>query len=334
MKMFGFAAGFVLAIGATVPAHADCAPLTMITSVDMQIGNDGLVYVPAKINDVDKAVLVDTGGFFTMISAQAVAELKLRTRHTGLQIIGVAGDTTSLAATASFTLGRLRANSMDFMVFPEGRSLNGVPNGVALLAPNLLRSYDVDFDFAGKKFNLLSQDHCEGKVVYWPADAVAVVPMEINSSGHIEFPVELDGQKLSAVLDTGASYTVLNLDVAQEEFAIHPGDADTPQTGFLEGSLTAKTYTHRFKALSFEGIAIGNPTLRLIPDMIHNRLRDPHDTVSGDTHIRSSSYKTRLDDIIVGMDVIHRLHVYIAYKEKKLYITPAAPSAAPAAAKP
>jgi hypothetical protein len=27
--------------------------------------------------------------------------------------------------------------------------------------------------------------------------------------------------------------------------------------------------------------------------------------------------------MILGMDILHHLHLYIAYKEKKLYITPA-----------
>jgi hypothetical protein len=29
------------------------------------------------------------------------------------------------------------------------------------------------------------------------------------------------------------------------------------------------------------------------------------------------------DRLIIGMDVLSRLHVYIAYREKRLYITPA-----------
>jgi hypothetical protein len=41
-----------------------------------------------------------------------------------------------------------------------------------------------------------------------------------------------------------------------------------------------------------------------------------------------------LPGIILGMNVLSRLHVYIAYKEAKLYITAAAvqPAASPAAA--
>lgn len=336
MKFAAPVAGLFLAFGAVAQASADCGQLTMITSVDMHIGGDGRVYAPVKLNGVAKSMLVDTGGFFTEITPDAVAELNLGTRHTALEIIGVAGDTTSIAANASFQLGNLKASSMDFMVMPNNHLLSDdVADAAGIIAPSLLRNYDVDFDFAGKKFNLLSQDHCDGKVVYWPADAVAVVPMAINADGHIEFQVKLDDKPLTAILDTGATNTVLNLEVAQDAFGIHAGDATTPENGHLNGSTTAKTYTHRFKSLALEGIAIGNPTLDLIPDLLRNKIRDPRDTVSGDTRIRNPARKTTLDDMIVGMDVLHRLHVYIAYKEKRLYITPAAaPAPATATAQP
>jgi hypothetical protein len=38
-----------------------------------------------------------------------------------------------------------------------------------------------------------------------------------------------------------------------------------------------------------------------------------------------------LSDFIIGMDVLRHLHIYVAYKEQKLYVTPAsAPLAASA----
>ena len=327
MKPAVLTAGLLLALGMAAPVFADCAPLAMVTSVDMHIGGDGRVYVPVKINDVRKSMLVDTGGFFTEITPDTVGELNLDTRHTGLAIVGVGGDTTSLAANAPFQLGNLKASSLDFMVMPDNQLLaDDVADAAGLLAPSFMRSYDVEFDFAAKKFSLLSQDHCEGKVVYWPASAgaIAIVPIRINSDGHIELQVELDGRKLTAILDTGATNTVLNLDVAQDSFGVHPGDATTPETGHLTGSNVAKTYTHRFKRLALEGVSVGNPTLDLLPDLVRTRMHDPRDTVSGDTRLRSTTQKTTLDDMILGMDILRRLHLYIAYREKKLYVTPAA----------
>lgn len=294
----------------------------MVASVPMQVGADGRVYVPAKVKDTPRSMLVDTGGFFTEITEPVTEELKLTARHTRLQLIGISGDTTQLAVSTSFALGNLHADDMDFMVMPSvHRFAADVPDAAGLLAPNLLRAYDVDFDFAGKKLNLISQKHCEGKVIYWPAEAVAVVPIQINSSGHILVPVELDGHRLTAMLDTGASISVLNLNTAQSTLGVSPGDQETPLSRSVVG---VQTYTHRFKSLALEGIAISNPELRLVPDLMRTKMMNPHDSLEGDTRIPSTETETGLGQMILGMDILHRLHVYIAYKEQKLYVTPAA----------
>jgi predicted aspartyl protease len=315
--------------GSPAVAGDDCPPLTMVTSVQMHIAEDGRVYVPAKINDTPKSMLVDTGGLFTEITQPALDELKLGTRETRLELVGISGDTTRRAARAAFTLGNLHADSMDFMVMPSVHQFASDADDVAgILAPNLLRSYDLDLDFGGHKVNLISQRHCEGKVVYWPADAVAVVPVTVNANGHILVPVELDGHKLTALLDTGATISVLNLEVAEGSFGLTPGGADTPVRGNLLGSRQATTYSHRFKSLALEGISISNPTLEIVPDLMRTQMLNPHDSLEGDTRIPDKNVETGLGDMILGMDILRRLHVYIAYKERNLYITPANPVAA------
>lgn len=321
----------LLCVGAFTASPAlagdDCPPLTMVTSVPMHIADDGRIYVPAKINDASKSMLVDTGGLFTEITQSASDEMKLGTRQTRLELVGISGDKTRRAARAAFTLGNLHADSMDFMVMPTAHEFaSDVDDAAGILAPNLLRTYDLDLDFGGHKVNLISQRHCEGKVVYWPADAVAVVPVRVNAEGHILVPVELDGHKLTALLDTGASVSVLNLEVAEGSFGLTPGGADTPVRGNLIASPQATTYSHRFKSLGLEGISISNPTLAIVPDLIRAEMRNPRDTLEGDTRIPDKNVETGLGDLILGMDVLRRLHVYIAYKERNLYITPAAPS--------
>jgi predicted aspartyl protease len=260
MRSVGIFAVLAAACVLASPAIADdqCGKLTLVTSVDMHIGNDGRVYVPVTIDGVSKSMLVDTGGFFTEMAQTTVDELKLNIRHTGLELVGVAGETTNIAARASFKLGSLSSDSMDFMVSKLDFATDA-PDAAGIIAPNLLRSYDVDLDFGGKKFNLISQDHCDGQVVYWHADAVAVVPMHVNASGHIIVPVKVDGHPLSALLDTGASDSVMNLDTAQIEFGLTPGAPDTLADGFLSGGKGLATYHHRFKSLEFAGITVGSP---------------------------------------------------------------------------
>jgi predicted aspartyl protease len=323
MKSFcgAIALGLVVFTGMPAWANSECPPLSIVSSTEITIGADGRAYVPAEIGGKSKSMLVDTGGFFTEMNQTTADELKLTARHTNLILVGVAGDTTRLAVRTSFKLGNLTADGMDFMVMAGNHELApDVADAAGILAPNLLRTYDLDLDFGGHKMNLISQKHCDGKVIYWPASSVAVVPMRVNPTGHITIPVELDGQHFNAQLDTGASTSVINLDTAKNAFGLSIGSADVP----VEGTVGyTRTYAHRFKSLSLEGIAISNPRLELISDLMRGQLYDPHANIEGDTRIANPDRETGLGDMILGMDILHHLHVYIAYKEQKLYITPA-----------
>ena len=68
-------------------------------------------------------------------------------------------------------------------------------------AAPMLQKFDADFDFGGNKLNLISQNHCEGKVVYWPATTTAVVPFAHDAAGHLTFPMTLDGRRVRAMLE-------------------------------------------------------------------------------------------------------------------------------------
>jgi predicted aspartyl protease len=315
---------FILAAAATSGRADDiCPPAQVFTSVDMQVGGDGRIYVPVKINQIHKSMFVDTGGYFSVITQEAVNQLKLPTRHSRLDLIDVSGNATNLVAHSSFALGNLYADNVDFYVMPDaGGFADDIQDVAGVLAPNLLHSYDVDIDFAKMKFSLLSQDHCDGKAVPWPANTVSVVPMKLDSDNHIHIPVSLDGQELTASLDTGATYTVLNLELAQSKFGLTLGDADTPEFGRLLRSPDSKTYFHRFKTLTMDGIAIANPTVHLIPDLMRNRILDEHDSLKGGSRLPTAAPKPGIGDLILGMNILRQWRIYIAYKEQAVYLAP------------
>jgi hypothetical protein len=221
----------------------------------------------------------------------------------------------------SLTLGTLSASDMVFMLAPGGSPISDNADVAGILGPDILQHYDVDIDFGSGKLNLMSQDHCEGKVLYWKADAVAVVPMRLMNSGHIQMPVMLDGQQVMAVLDTGAYNTTLTLPVAQATFGLKPGSADTPLTGQLPDRPVAATYHHVFKSLGFEGIAVNNPDIDIIPDFL-KQVTTENATPETGSHLIAPKANETAESMLLGMDVLRHFHIYIAYKENKVYITP------------
>ncbi|HSZ74199.1 MAG TPA: retropepsin-like aspartic protease, partial [Rhizomicrobium sp.] len=138
--------------------------------------------------------------------------------------------------------------------------------------------------------------------------------------------------EFTAMLDTGASITTLSMREAQAAFNLTPDSPDVEKGELVNGDPNIKAYFHRFKTLTFEGITVGNPRVELIPDLMRDRLERAPETGSrlatpgdDDTH--------GLPAMLIGYSTLKHLHVYIAYKEQKLYITPAS-APAPAASAP
>lgn len=325
-------ATLLLSVVNTAPAVAGaaCAPLTVLTSMDLN-PQAPVPIVTAIISDKPVGLLVDTGGALSSLKKKAVRELNLQTGRARIYLKNVAGETEDLEARLpSITLGRLRQEGAYFMVLPGEEDSNDPPieQFGGILGSEMLRNVDVDFDFGAKKLNLVSPDHCAGNVVYWPAPAVAVVPMTLNQFGHIMFRMELDGRRVNTMLDTGFSRTTLNLDTARRTFRIDVNAPDVQKIGELTGGYSADTYRRRFKTLTVDGVTISNPEIDMLPNMMGNV--NPGAPRTG-SMIRQD--QNGLPDLVLGMNVLSQMHVYIAYKERKLYITAATPQGAPAPAR-
>jgi hypothetical protein len=74
-----------------------------------------------------------------------------------------------------------------------------------------------------------------------------------TEAGHISIPVTVDGRKLIAIIDTGASHTSMSMDIAQRVFDLMPQSPDMTSVDHLSGDENAVIYRYTFANLSFEG---------------------------------------------------------------------------------
>jgi hypothetical protein len=317
-----------LAAGVTASAAAECGRQVLVASVDLQTNADRNVeFVPVTIAGSPRVMLLDTGGGMTEILPQVADELQLVRQKSDIELIDVAGKKTSDFVRASFSLGPLKSDNTKFFVRTGSNIFTGTPNFAGILAPDILRSFDLDLDFGAQKLNLIWPDHCPGKVIYWPASAVAVVPMRVLGSGHIVVPVMLDGHEVDALLDTGAGDTTLSQTVAQSTFGIVLGGPDTPKGGDLQDSPGKAVYHHVFGELGFEGVAVAHAQVALIPDIMHNFTQDLTGQKAG-SHVRDPRFDEESPRMLIGMNILRHFHIYVSYREEKVYITPAAEPAA------
>jgi predicted aspartyl protease len=287
---------------AAAQAGDDCH-LKAIASLPIGFDDSGGAVVPMKIGTEEVKLLVDTGGIGSMLTAAKAAELGLEPHHiSSVELRGFGGVQIDRYVTAhDIVIGNLKTANYEFPILPDG-TLHGADG---ILAPDILLAFDNDFDFADARLNLVSADHCPGEVVYWTKDPYAELHFRLDEQRHIEFHVELEGKSVLAFLDTGASQSFMSLDSAESLFNL---SEDNPDLKVAEGVApnglrNIHTYVYPFETLTFGGVTVNHPKIFL------NRLAE--------------SQLANVPRLTVGMNIIRQLHLYISYRDKTLYITPA-----------
>jgi predicted aspartyl protease len=329
------AMAFLLLARLTAQAE-ECSPnLRILNSVQMQATTDrSVMVVPVKIDNVDKKLLLDTGGLVSQISRATANGLDLPQRYREQRLFDLTGNSSNAQATVSqFTLGARSQSEVTMAVAPNPNLGTALPYD-GLLATDLFPGDDIDMDFGARRLTTFSPDHCAGQVIYWPANHIAIVPIT-ESHNLIIIPVTVDGHPLNAVMDTGSQYTVMNMEVANQLFGLSPSSPGMTPLTESNGNRSITFYRHRFDKLTFEGVEVSNLQVYLLPNhlAVHDRPRSLF--VLGPSHIPLSRVFDSTDsneagpanvsvpDVIIGMDVLRHLHVYFAAKEKRLYITDA-----------
>jgi hypothetical protein len=318
----------IAALAALLPCvaqAADCGPLKLVDRIQMTPMGTSSDLIPVLVDGAPRNFLFDTGGLYTQIGRSLAESDKLSIHQGNNELIDLRGKISrDQAVLRQFQFGHMRGNNVSLMISPNIET--GVPFD-GIMAPDYLKAFDIDVDFGTDVMNFFSPDHCDGAVVYWKAPVVVAVPV-LWRSGHLTVPVTLDGKEIRAAIDTGAPDTLLDMDTAHIVYSLNMGDADTPESGILNGDKSLKVYTHVFKTLSFGDVAVINPHISIIPKAIGRNL--DKEQLVGD---RTKSEKDLIDtqDVIIGMNVLRKLHIYFAMKEDKLYISDASAPAQPAA---
>jgi len=310
-KLFG------LLLLAAAPAWADdCGPLVQVNSIDL-VQNHRRAMVPVTINGVSRLFLLDTGGDITQIGDAAATALDLAKTDSGIKMLDLYGHAAHrMVRVEKFGLGRQTGTNFDILVEPDPDFGKNDPF-IGIFAPDMMGRYDVELNFAASKMNYFSPDHCAGRVVYWPHAALAVVPFTFRNY-HIFLPVKVDGHEMRAIIDTGAPVSSMHVSVARRLF-----DVTDKAQGNIEIAGDNGEFGHIFDTLDFEGVSVRHPHIMVLPDMIGSKDRE-NDFQTG-SRVNRVDDLVDMGDMLVGMDVLQKLHIYIAFGERKLYITEASP---------
>jgi predicted aspartyl protease len=327
----------LLGLGLSGARADECNPaLRILNSVQMLSTTDRTVMVvPVKIDNSDKKLLFDTGGLVSQIGKSTAQALDLPERYRNRRMFDLAGNSSNAQTTVpKLTLGSQSRSEVPMVVAPNPNLGTSLPYD-GLLATDLFPGDDIDMDFGARRLTTFAPDHCTGRVIYWPADHIAVVPITVRNN-LIIVPVDVEGHALDAVLDTGSQYTVMNMDVANRLFGLTPSSPGLAPVTESNGDKSITVYRRRFDELTFEGVQVKDLNVYLLPNQIavHDRSNSllrgrslVHMGVAGarffEDGMEGGDDTVSMPDVIIGMDVLRHLHVYFAAKEKRLYITDA-----------
>lgn len=281
----------------------DCT-LKIYVKNDITVMPDGRIAMSLGINGQPTLLMVDTGAVFGVVTDSLAQRLGLRQEPIpeGMRFqFYNRVRMRHLVTVDAVSIGGATMSGWQFLVAPAFMFPRPVEG---LIGANVLKAFDVDIDIAHNRLNLISQDHCPGQVVYWTRDPYAVVPVKLDRGWYITIPVTLDGKTLTAVVDTGAAKSFMTLEEAHDLFGVANDRSMLKPAGTttMSDGTRARVYRYPFTTMTFEGVMVRNPAIVLVPE---------RGVASG------------APQLLLGMSVLRQLHVYIAYREKALYLTAA-----------
>jgi Aspartyl protease len=212
--------------------------------------------VPVLLDGRLANMLLDTGAERTVVTREAAIRLKLRLDTWVETTLRGAGGELETRADVDVTRATLGGVNL-FQRHPGPLSLAvtdfnlGGPDG--LLGSDILRHYTIDLDYPRAQLTLRPPSE--------KAPNTNAVKLRLLWPNQLLAPVRLEGHDLTALVDTGASTSLINarglyrLGLTRQRMARDPAIADLGLGG------TLKVHEHRFTELRFGPLTVRNPLM-------------------------------------------------------------------------
>jgi predicted aspartyl protease len=264
--------------------------------------------VDGVINGTKIGIMLDTGAERSMILRASAKRLDLpRHWYAGEWSFGIGGKSqVEHAHVAEFRIGESSRKDWDLPVAGE----NAVEGADVVLGDDFFHMFDVEFDLAHNAVRLFRPKDCDGvSLAYWTttddANEVWIEPVD-SARPKIFLPVRVNGQPVRAMLDSGASSSLLNKSTAATVGV-------TPETPGVSTAAKAKGIGENIVDTwvgPFRSFVIGNEIVR-------------------DTTIQFADMwwglrfevQQQQPMMLLGADFLQAHRVLVAHSQRKLYFT-------------
>ena len=182
---------------------------------------------------------------------------------------------------------------------------------------NAFLSFDVELNLSAKNLKLYAVGQCTGAALFGDRPFTHV-PVLFDELGSISFPVELNGKKLQATLSTGSIETTLLTDASRQVFGFDDQSPGMESEDELQGGSHLAYHAMTFSANGF-GAMDTKIKLGVTP------VRDCKLTAGFISTMLGYRNCVGLFPVSVGRNVLEHFDVYVATKERVLYLASAEP---------
>ena len=262
--------------------------------------------VPIDIDGRHLTALVDSGASTTVIFADVAQKLGIGTREDPrYRSFGADGEGKVAIAHVAIGMMGMKSPPQDIMV--TGKAGAGED---MLLGEDILSQAVLEMDLGHSKIRLMRPDHCrEEDMAYW-AQSYSEAEVSDGPGHHIRLTVLLNGARIPAILDSGASTTV-----ADEGSAFRAGVALPPPTGKATSrgvnGVGFETRQGRVNSVQIGDEKVGSTQMRFGPLFLHQEAADSGSRLAGD-----EGY-----NMLLGADFLRSHHVLIDREHGRMYFT-------------
>jgi len=259
--------------------------------------------VAGVIDGVPAVMLVDTGASANYLTMTATLKRDLPLRVTLSTVRGVGGKSRLYSARLKdFSVGPITSpGRKELSVI---KSMGATPGFDAIVGAPFLLQADFEIDLRAKQIKFFRGQDCDHTPLnYWeePATDVPFARTRWNSPNP-HFKVLINGKEVDAMIDTGASGTVMTLEAAKR-IGI---DVKAPDARLLgEGS----------------GIGIGIGAKRIARWSVPVQSFEIGTEKVGNVRLGViDSQSEYMPDLLLGQDFLRAHHVLFAMSQQKLYV--------------
>jgi hypothetical protein len=290
------------------------------------VDEDGTVLVPVRIGERAGFMILQLNTGFPILIPNYLEELGLKKsmRSVDRDITAGGRRIKQRVHVKSTMIGQAYFADWDYLVSPvvpaQPPQFQGYPV-FGTLSSWFMNGVDLELDLGAGRINLFLPNDCQGSPVYWGGE-VTEVPLFVDRSGLLLFPVEVEGTKFEASLNTTTSMSTITSESVQQYLGF---DENSP--GVEHQKLPNGTEIASFRAMSLtaKGLNVRNARVRLRP----NKSCKPS-TGSRESGAIGCRDTWGFTPFSIGTNLMKRLRIFVSLRDKKIYFTRVEPAAAAA----